>query len=238
MYLLSVEIDFKRSLSADYANTCSIVRERTHTAPVHNPEEEMWVQWHHWRTDRPKLKDRRNITLTIILSISIGNASRLYGACHQTNVPTNKIVSKAKLNQVTGSKPTTLTAYVKTLIFASKIHINSDVSLTFEMMQLFLQSEGKKWTIQSFHITEVSNKRCTDNWQRIKWRTNEDTFDASHCSELLHVVLLFRVFVLCLCVQDLLLGKPTSCFLHLSFFVFLRSRDMLKAASSLRLRKI
>lgn len=33
--------------------------ERTRTVPVHNPEEEMWVQWHHWRTNPPKLKEEK-----------------------------------------------------------------------------------------------------------------------------------------------------------------------------------
>lgn len=41
-------------------------KEPTRIVPVHNPEEEMWVQWHHWRTNQPVLREEKYyITLTL-----------------------------------------------------------------------------------------------------------------------------------------------------------------------------
>lgn len=160
----------------------------------------MWVQWHHWRTGRPELKDTRNLTLTTIPLISIVNAERLYGACHQTNVPTDSFASKAKLKTCRRLETNNPHSLRQTLTFESNPYQQRRLTnFRNDAPPFFFFCKAKKKVLI---LLKLATKGV--NWHRIKWRTNEDTFDASHCSELLHVVRLF----LRLCALFMCPGSP------------------------------
>lgn len=117
------------------------------------------------------------------------SAQQLHSVDCQSNVPTSLLGER-----VPGKKPTTLTAYVKCKYLVTVL--NHHVSKWYSFFFFFCKHK------QTFRITEVKRKKV-----HVTKLTNDAHMTIPLMPAIAHNAWLFSVFVLCLCVQKLLLAK-------------------------------